>query len=79
MAGAAWLVFERGAISLLDCRIRQGEGEAMSTTAVVVIILIPVLVIGGGYAYRAGWGEAPVGIIGLLVIVLLVLLLTGVL
>jgi hypothetical protein len=51
----------------------------MSTTAVVVIILIPLLVLVGGYGYRANWGAAPVGVTGLLVIVLLVLLLTGVL
>ncbi|MGZ5095628.1 MAG: DUF3309 family protein [Burkholderiales bacterium] len=33
---------------------------------------------GGGYGYRSGWGGGPIGGIGLIVVVLLVLLVAGV-
>ncbi len=49
----------------------------MSTTALIVIILIILLLGGGGYGYRAGWGGAPVGGIGLVILILIILLRAG--
>lgn len=49
----------------------------MSATTILIIVLIVLLIGGGGYGCRAQWGPAPLGGIGLLIIVLLVLLLTG--
>ena len=50
----------------------------MSTTTLLIIIVILLLLGGGGYGYRAGWGGGPVGGIGLIIVVLIPLALTGV-
>lgn len=54
------------------------QGETMSTTTILVIILIVILLGGGGFGYKSGWGYGPMGVIGALVVILLVLLLVGV-
>lgn len=52
--------------------------ETMGVGTILLIILLLALV--GGlpvYPYSQGWGWGPSGIVGLLVVVLLILLLTG--
>ena len=44
-------------------------------TTVLIIILILLLI--GVLPHRRGWGYGPTGVVGILLIVLLVLLLTG--
>ena len=43
----------------------------------LVIILVILLLFGGSFSWHAGWGPAPTGGIGLVVLVLIVLLLMG--
>jgi hypothetical protein len=50
----------------------------MSVGTILLVILLLVLV--GGlpvYPYSQGWGYGPSGIVGVLVVILLILLLTG--
>lgn len=49
----------------------------MSNLQLLIIILVVVFLLGGGYGYRAGWGNGPISGLGLLVIILIVLLLVG--
>ena len=51
----------------------------MSTTAVVILVILAVLLIGSAprWGYSRGWGYGPVGIIGLILVVVLVLALLG--
>lgn len=45
---------------------------------IILIVLIILLVVGlPHWPYSSGWGYGPSGLIGVLVIVLLILLLTG--
>ena len=50
----------------------------MSVATVLLVILV-ILLIGALplHSYSAGWGYGPSGIVGVLVVVLLILLLTG--
>jgi hypothetical protein len=54
----------------------------MNPITLILIILLVVVLFGGGYGFRTGWYGSPnygygIGIVGVLLIVLLVLLLTG--
>ena len=54
----------------------------LTTILIVILVLILLGGVGGPYVgapwtYGYGWGHGPVGIVGILVIVLLVMLLTG--
>lgn len=46
----------------------------------LLIILIVILLLGGGYGYsnRAEWGVAPVGGIGMVLLIIVILCLCGV-
>nr|WP_188612815.1 DUF3309 family protein [Chelatococcus reniformis] len=46
---------------------------------ILLLLILIVLLIGGlpSWPYSAGWGYYPSGIIGVLIVVVLVLLLTG--
>jgi hypothetical protein len=48
----------------------------MSTILIVILILLLIGVL-PAWPYAAGWGYYPSGVLGVVVIVLLVLLLTG--
>jgi Protein of unknown function (DUF3309) len=49
------------------------------TTSTILIIILILLLIGAlpTWGYSSGWGYGPSGIVGVLVIILIVLLLTG--
>lgn len=49
----------------------------MTLPTLLIIILLLILIFGGGYGYRSGWHQSTPGLIGIIVIVLLVLILTG--
>jgi len=50
----------------------------MGLLEVVLIVLVILFLLGGGYGYqrRTDWGNAPVGVFGLLVVILVVILLS---
>jgi hypothetical protein len=56
----------------------QSRDTDMTLTTILIIILILIL-IGAfpAWPYSRGWGYGPSGILGIIVIVLLILLLTG--
>lgn len=45
--------------------------------SILLIILLVLLLGGGGWGYNAGWGVAPMGGIGLLLLIVVILALTG--
>jgi hypothetical protein len=49
------------------------------TLGTILLILLVLLLVGAmpAWPYSRGWGYAPTGIFGLLVVILLVMLLTG--
>jgi hypothetical protein len=56
----------------------NNKGDMMSITTILLIILILMLV--GAlpmWGYSSGWGYGPSGGLGLIVLILLILLLTG--
>ena len=77
----ASLLFQRvddaGMLVALACR-PPSRKERHEHHALLIIILIILLIGGGGYGLRSGWGGAPVGGIGLVVVILIVLLVMGV-
>lgn len=51
----------------------------MSTLGIVLVVLLVVLLVGStpSWGYSRGWGYGPSGLVGVLLIVLILLLLTG--
>ena len=54
----------------------------MSILGIILIVVLVLVIFGGGWGYSrgsypGGYGYAPFGIVGLLVVILLILLLTG--
>ena len=49
------------------------------TLGTILLILLVLLLVGAmpAWPYSRGWGYAPTGVFGLLVVILLILLLTG--
>ena len=49
------------------------------TLGTILLILLVLLLVGAmpAWPYSRGWGYAPTGIFGLLVVILLIMLLTG--
>jgi hypothetical protein len=70
--GAAKLAL-RGGFRALVVAVRE---TVMST---IVLIILIILLIGGlpSWPYSRGWGYAPSGILGVILIIVIILLLTG--
>lgn len=49
----------------------------MSTLLIVLLVLIVLGGVGPWWGYSAGWGHGPVSVVGVILVVLVVLLLTG--
>jgi hypothetical protein len=49
------------------------------TTGTIVLIILIILLVGGlpSWPYSRGWGYGPSGILGILLIIVIILLLTG--
>jgi hypothetical protein len=52
-------------------------GCAMNSTIILIVLVIVLLAVLPTWPYSAGWGYFPSGILGLLVVVLLIMALTG--
>jgi hypothetical protein len=52
-------------------------GRAMNSTIILIVLVIVLLAVLPTWPYSAGWGYFPSGILGLLVVVLLIMALTG--
>jgi hypothetical protein len=65
-----------------DWRRVLNGGQIMSPLMLILIVLLIVVLFGGGYGYRSGWNTHPYygpgfGLVGIIIVVLLILLLTG--
>jgi hypothetical protein len=49
----------------------------MSSTILLIVLIIVLLAVLPTWPYSSGWGYYPSGIIGLIVVVLLIMALTG--
>ncbi|GGC56953.1 DUF3309 domain-containing protein [Siccirubricoccus deserti] len=49
----------------------------MSSTVLLIVLIIVLLAVLPTWPYSSGWGYYPSGILGLIVVVLLILALTG--
>ena len=49
----------------------------MNSLVLVVLLIVVLLAVLPAWPYSAGWGYYPSGVVGLIVVVLLVLALTG--
>jgi hypothetical protein len=59
-------------------RCRTGTGGCdMSSTVLLIVLIIVLLAVLPTWPYSSGWGYYPSGILGLIVVVLLILALTG--
>ena len=75
--GGIWFRWESGDGQQPVCHLRLSVGTtAMSNVLVIILILLLVGAI-PAWPYSRGWGYYPSGIVGVLLVVVLVLLLTG--
>jgi hypothetical protein len=57
---------------------RRGKEEAkVSSTLLLIILIIVLLAVAPAWPYSRGWGYAPSGIVGLIVVILIIMLLMG--
>jgi hypothetical protein len=52
-------------------------GQAMNSTILLIILIVVLLGVLPTWPYSSGWGYYPSGILGIIVVVLLVMALTG--
>jgi hypothetical protein len=57
--------------------LRKGESPMTLTTILIIILILILLGAVPTWPYSRGWGYGPSGIVGLILIILLILALTG--
>jgi Protein of unknown function (DUF3309) len=69
--------FPKKAVLETEIRIKRQEKMQMLTTILLVILILMLIGALPTWGYSSGWGYGPGGIVGLLLIVVIVLALTG--
>jgi len=72
----SWTVFGPSAPLRIHNRIEQGE-KAMLSTVLIVILLLALIGALPAWPYSGGWGYYPSGGLGIILLVIVVLLLSG--
>ena len=72
----SWTVFGPSAPLRIHNRIEQGE-KAMLSTVLIVILLLALIGALPAWPYSGGWGYYPSGGLGIILLVVVVLLLSG--
>jgi low affinity Fe/Cu permease len=73
---ASYLQVSGTRLALFASRVTEGKERKMSTILLVILILILLGAL-PLWPYSSGWGYYPSGGVGLLVLILIILLLTG--
>jgi hypothetical protein len=68
---------KHGSFKTSDPGYRRQEAMQMLTTILLVILILMLIGALPTWGYSSGWGYGPGGIVGLLLIVVIVLALTG--
>ncbi len=66
----------RGTFFLRTGMVPEGE-RAMTSTILLIVLVVLLLAVLPTWPYSTGWGYFPSGILGLIVVVLLIMALTG--
>jgi len=72
----SWTVFGPSAPLRIHNRIEQGD-KAMLSTVLIVILLLALIGALPAWPYSGGWGYYPSGGLGIILLVVVVLLLSG--
>jgi hypothetical protein len=71
------ILSKHGSFKTDDTDYRRQEATQMLTTILLVILILMLVGALPTWGYSSGWGYGPGGIVGLLLIVVIVLALTG--